>query len=91
MYVLAIISNHITEPKLFGEWKNEGKCIATAPEFGLADCGPGTQLQKRTCTDGTVDKCTEADSVQRTVTCAAAGSELGACKGDQIIKSKRVK
>lgn len=42
-------------------------------------CGPGTQLQHRTCTDGTTDKCTE-DDVQRSITCSAAGVPLPPCE-----------
>ena len=68
----------IIAPKSFGEWKNEGTCIATGD---FPDCGPGTQVQKRTCSDGTVDKCTEADK-QRTVVCTMAGTQLPVCNGN---------
>ena len=71
----------IIAPKSFGDWTNEGNCV---PSGDLPDCGPGTQLQKRTCTDGTIDKCTEADK-QRTVTCAVAGSELPVCGSNQHV------
>ena len=69
----------ILAPKSFGAWSNEGKCTATGDD---PECGPGTQIQKRACTDGTVAKCTDSDR-QRSVTCAVAGTQLPACKGKQ--------
>ena len=48
----------------FGDWKNDGACVATEKHGGL--CGPqlGKQKQKRTCQDGTNDKCTEENTNQ---------------------------
>ena len=50
--------------KKFGDWKNDGACVATEKHGGL--CGPqlGKQKQKRTCQDGTNDKCTEENTNQ---------------------------
>ena len=62
-------------PKTFGEWENEGSCQAEGDD---PTCGAGLQIQKRTCTDGTIDKCTSTDE-QRAVTCAAAGTALPVC------------
>ena len=55
--------------------ENEGACQAAGQDPA---CGPGTQAQVRTCTDGTLDKCTD-DEKQRRVTCLAAGTELPSC------------
>ena len=60
--------------KKLGSWINDGDCVATAG----GDCGPGTQVQMRTCEDGTVDKCTPEDRTQ-TISCADAGTALPAC------------
>ena len=60
--------------KKFGAWMNDGACVATAG----GDCGPGTQMQTRTCTDGTVDLCTPGETMQ-TVSCADAGTALPNC------------
>ena len=62
-------------PKILGAWTNEGTCQAAGQDPA---CGPGTQNQVRTCTDGTLDKCTD-DEKQRGVTCLAAGTELPSC------------
>ena len=61
--------------KILGEWTNEGSCIANGDD---ATCGAGTQKQKRTCIDGTIDMCTD-DEKQRDVTCEAAGTALPVC------------
>ena len=37
------------------------------------------QIQKRSCEDGTIDKCEFMDS-QRAISCADAGSALPACQ-----------
>lgn len=61
--------------KILGEWTNEGSCIADGDD---ATCGTGTQKQGRTCMDGTIDVCTDAEK-QRDVTCVAAGTALPVC------------
>ena len=66
----------------YGPWGNEGDCVPTSTE--LPPCGPGTQLQIRNCTDGTVEKCAE-DDMQRTITCDAAGMPLPACEGNRNV------
>ena len=58
-----------------GEWTNEGSCNGDGDD---PTCGAGTQLQSRTCTDGTIDKCTVVDT-HRSVTCAVAGTALPVC------------
>ena len=55
-----------------------GECVATGANPA---CGPGTIAQTRTCTDGTFDKCTDAD-IERTVTCSVAGVSLPPCGGN---------
>lgn len=63
------------EPKTFTTWANDGECVATATDpVSLLPCGPGTQQKTRTCTDGTIDLCTDADVTSKSVTC-----ELLAC------------
>ena len=79
--IMFCTQNAIIVPKLFGDWTNEGKCAGTGDD---PNCGPGTQHQKRTCTDGTVDKCTATEK-QRTVTCTIAGTQLPACRGKYTI------
>jgi hypothetical protein len=61
--------------KILGEWTNEGSCNGDGDD---PTCGAGTQLQSRTCTDGTIDKCTVEDT-HRSVTCAVAGTALPVC------------
>ena len=61
-------------PKVIGVWKNSGACVPT----GGGDCGPGTQLQTRTCKDGTADKCTKADT-EKKISCADAKTALPSC------------
>merc|ERR1719245_849703 len=61
--------------KHFGDWTNDRDCIATGED---KTCGPGTQSQTRTCTDGTNDPCSDADITQ-TVSCSEAGTALPAC------------
>ena len=51
--------------KLLGHWVNEAGCTG----LNNKDCGPGNQLQTRTCSDGTIDKCTPADRA-RTQNCS---------------------
>lgn len=55
--------------KELGSWTNDGVCEAIGDD---KSCGPGTQNQTRTCTNGTTDKCNDTDTVQ-TVTCSDAG------------------
>ena len=72
------------DKKLLGAWRNEGGCNGQGDD---PTCGSGTQVQKRTCTDGTVEKCTDADK-QRTVTCAVAGTKLPDCSGKWTVLSR---
>ena len=65
---------------MFGVWTNEGSCIA---EVHLTTCGPGHQKQIRTCIDGTVDKCANADK-QRIISCSDAGTPLPPCPTGDI-------
>ena len=74
----------VLAPKSLGDWTNDGKCAAIGED---PECGPGTQTQRRTCTDNcrtscVCDRCTEADR-QRNVTCAVAETQLPICKGTQ--------
>ena len=71
----SIVSVAIVVEKTLGEWTNEGGCVGTGED---KSCGPGTQQQVRTCTDGTTDKCTEIDTKQ-SVACSEAGTALPAC------------
>jgi hypothetical protein len=61
--------------KILGDWANEGSCNGEGTD---PTCGAGSQQQKRTCTDGTLDKCTDEET-RRTVTCAVAGTALPVC------------
>ena len=61
---------------MFGVWENEGACLGSGENPA---CGPGVQHQKRTCTDGTIEKCTETIDTDRTVACSIAGTALPEC------------
>ena len=37
-------------PKVYGNWVTVGPCVTLGLE---TDCGPGVQVQQRTCKDGT--------------------------------------
>ena len=67
--------------KLFGVWTNDGTCVAVGDD---ASCGPGNQRQTRTCTDGTIDKCTATGLTERTVSCSDAGTSLPDCTGKTL-------
>ena len=60
---------------MFGAWINKGPCSAT--------CGPGNQQQIRTCTDGTVHKCSGTEK-QRVIACSSAGTQLPVCRTGNI-------
>ena len=62
-------------PKMFGAWANSGSCEGAAAN---PHCGPGTQSQTRTCTDGTIDHCESTDT-SRVVSCVTSGTELPVC------------
>ena len=65
-------------PKVFGDWINQGYCIALGSN---PFCGPGLQLQKRTCQNGTgLQICTNED-LTRKVLCSKSGTSLPACTG----------
>ena len=50
-------------PKVLGIWVNDGFCKALGPD---TSCGLGTQVQRRNCIDGTIDKCMVTESVRNT-------------------------
>ena len=66
---------------------NEGACIGDSLH---PNCGPGNQIQVRTCTDGSnasrfpVERCTVEDK-RRTVSCAVSGTELPNCITEGIL------
>ena len=62
-------------PKLLGDWQNEEPCISVGDN---PSCGNGSQVQTRSCQDGTIDKCTDEDGL-RTITCAEADTALPNC------------
>ena len=74
----TLLPNCKVGAKSLGQWTNDGKCAATGAD---PKCGPGNQIQTRTCTDGTIDKCTDADR-KRTVSCNVAGTQLPICTGN---------
>ena len=65
MFILIYLSEK-TKPttpgprKILGEWKPEGDCI---PNISGSSCGPGTQIMKRECEDGAVQKCEYDDTI----------------------------
>ena len=61
--------------KRLGNWVNDGTCIATGDD---PSCGPGNQTQKRTCTDGSTDKCNDSD-LEQVIPCSEAGTALPDC------------
>ena len=65
--------------KVLGVWANDGTCVATGDD---PTCGPGTQRQTRECTDGTTDKCVDAD-VEQNIPCSEAGTALPECAQDE--------
>ena len=69
-------SKFFSDPKILGEWTNEGSCTATGEDSA---CGPGIQIQTRTCTNGTIDTCTD-EEIQRNATCEEAGTALPNCR-----------
>ena len=64
--------------KQLGDWTNDGTCVAAGDD---ASCGPGEQSQTRTCTDGTIDKCSGTDITEQTISCSDAGTALPDCPG----------
>ena len=76
--------------KAIGQWVNEGGCTG----LNDRDCGSGNQLQTRTCSDGTMDKCTPADRA-RTQNCSLPDCQkklgewknLGQCIGSGADKN----
>merc|ERR1712038_960311 len=57
---------------------NDGDCVATGDD---PTCGPGNQNQVRTCTDGSTDVCTDADTAQ-TIACALPDCVVEKVLGD---------
>ena len=66
-------------PKILGSWINNAACVSTTAD-AYGQCGPGIQMQRRTCKDGTVDKCTDDDRTQN-ISCSDAGTSLPSCDG----------
>ena len=62
--------------RVIGNWQTVGNCLA---EGSNKSCGPGLSQQKRDCTDGTVDKCTEVELIQN-VSCKIARNSLPDCE-----------
>ena len=63
-------------PKSFGQWINYASCNA---KIANSSCGSGSQLQKRSCADGTgLNICTKSDT-GRIVSCKMAGTDLPDC------------
>ena len=52
--------------KILGSWDNIGECVASGSN---KNCGQGQQYQRRSCIDGTIDKCTEQDR-QHAISCS---------------------
>ena len=63
-------------PKIFSEWKNSGPCL---PIASITDCGPGIQVQERTCMNGTGIKVCIEDDMLQDISCKAAGTDLPDC------------
>ena len=70
----------------YGNWTDNGPCNA---DGNKTDCGPGTKNQRRSCEDGTVDKCAESNMSQvvvcRLPDCPKVLGDWdtsGPCKGD---------
>ena len=78
-YIYHFNVNLILEQNALDDWINDGPCNSNGED---PTCGPGTQLQKRTCTDGT-DICPDEET-QKTVTCAEAGTQLPQCSAGII-------
>ena len=76
LYFSISFSLQIIAYKQLGPWVNQGTCQGSGENPA---CGPGLQAQKRTCTDGTVEKCTEIVDTYRTVACSVAGTGLPEC------------
>ena len=58
----------------FGDWEDDGNCVSTEPNG--EKCGPqlGKQKQKRTCEDGTHDKCT-VENKNREIDCRTGATK----------------
>ena len=70
--------------KMLGSWENEGTCIATYKDENGKACGEhGHIKQRRTCVDGTYDKCKPEDTEQTTACDAKdeTGNPLPSCPG----------
>ena len=63
-------------PKVFGKWKNVGQCNAIHES---ENCGPGTQLQERTCQNGTGQEICLGNDTSQIISCRDAGSDLSDC------------
>ena len=65
--------------KILGNWTNQGDCQSVKTNYS---CGPGNQLQSRTCSNGTIDKC-RAEDLTRSIPCKQAHSNPD-CTGNCI-------
>ena len=63
-------------PKVFGEWQNVEQCTATNP---TENCGPGHQIQERTCQNGTGQEICSGNDMFQNISCKDAGSDLADC------------
>ena len=52
-------------PKILGDWSDVGYCIPSGTD---KNCGPGNQIQARSCENGTIDTCTKQDQ-NRSISC----------------------
>ena len=62
---------------ILDEWKNITNCVANATD---KSCGPGTVVLNRDCTDGTIDLCSDIETV-RNVSCQDFNMTLPDCEG----------
>ena len=62
--------------KRYGQWENVGECQA---EDLNEKCGPGIQLQERTCQNGTGQEICTINDTSQLISCKDAGSDLPDC------------
>ena len=71
----------------FGDWEDDGDCVTTEKHGGV--CGPqlGKQKQKRTCQEGTHDKCTAENKNQEIECTTGPTRKEGQFKTDYMEKT----